>query len=182
MLRSIAGTSYSSAGSPKSCLPNYTSFVEKFLSDRFAESELMSGKSLLSRCDIIHSLAGITVVTRTRQAPCHCAALLPTLSSASRRHQGRPGRPIPSVATWSLATTPKSLPAGTVRRVLEQQNRTTPLGRRNYAIMLLLARLGLRAGEVVRLNLEDIGWENGVIRIRQEREPLDAASATKRRR
>jgi integrase len=75
---------------------------------------------------------------------------------------------IPSVANWSLATTPKSLPAGTVQRVLEQQNQTTPLGRRNYAIMLLLARLGLRAGEVVRLNLEDIDWENGVIRIRRK--------------
>jgi len=50
------------------------------------------------------------------------------------------------------------LAAETVQRVLEQQNRTTPLGRRNYAIMLLLARLGLRAGEVVRLNLEDIDW------------------------
>lgn len=75
---------------------------------------------------------------------------------------------IPSVATWSLATTPKSLPVGTVQRVLDQQNRTTPLGRRNYVIMLMLARLGLRAGEVVRLNLEDIDWENGVIRIRRK--------------
>lgn len=128
----------------------------------------MSGGSLLNRCDIIHNLAGITAVTRTRQAARHGAAFLPALSFASRRHHGRPGGCIPSVATWSLATTPKSLPAGTVQRVLEQQNRTTPLGRRNYAILLLLARLGLRAGEVVRLNLEDIDWENGVIRIRRK--------------
>ena len=40
---------------------------------------------------------------------------------------------------------------------MQRCDRSTPLGRRNYAILLLLARLGLRAGEVVRLNLEDIG-------------------------
>ena len=38
------------------------------------------------------------------------------------------------------------------------------MGRRDYAILLLLARLGLRAGEVVRLNLEDIDWENATSR------------------
>jgi integrase len=46
-----------------------------------------------------------------------------------------------------------------------QQDRKTSLGRRNYAILLLLARLGLRAGEVVRLNLEDLDWEQGIVRV-----------------
>jgi site-specific recombinase XerD len=72
---------------------------------------------------------------------------------------------VPTVARWSLSSLPKHLPAVQVRRVLRHCDRSTPLGRRNYAILLLLARLGLRAGEVVRLNLEDIDWENGLITV-----------------
>jgi site-specific recombinase XerD len=72
---------------------------------------------------------------------------------------------VPAVARWSLSSLPKYLPAAQVRQVLHHCNRSTPLGRRNYAILLLLARLGLRAGEVVRLNLEDVDWENGLITV-----------------
>jgi site-specific recombinase XerD len=72
---------------------------------------------------------------------------------------------VPSVARWSLSTLPKHLSAVQVRQVLRHCGRSTPLGRRNYAILLLLARLGLRAGEVARLNLEDIDWENGLITV-----------------
>ena len=72
------------------------------------------------------------------------------------------------VASWSFSAIPKSLPPGTVQRVLAGHDRSTPVGRRNYAILLLLARLGLRAGEVVGLNLEDLDWDNGLIRIRRK--------------
>ncbi len=72
---------------------------------------------------------------------------------------------VPTVARWSLSTLPKHLSAAQVRQVLRHCDRSTPLGRRNYAILLLLARLGLRAGEVVRLNLEDIDWENARITV-----------------
>lgn len=72
---------------------------------------------------------------------------------------------VPTVARWSLSTLPKHLSAAQVRQVLGHCGRSTPLGRRNYAILLLLARLGLRAGEVARLNLEDIDWENGLITV-----------------
>ena len=50
--------------------------------------------------------------------------------------------------------------------MLDCSERNTAVGRRNYAILLLLARLGLRACEVVALNLEDIDWENARITIR----------------
>src|SRR5450631_3624168 len=52
---------------------------------------------------------------------------------------------VPSVACWSLSTVPKFLPAGTVQRVLSQCERKTADGKRNYAGLLMLARLGLRA-------------------------------------
>jgi site-specific recombinase XerD len=73
---------------------------------------------------------------------------------------------VPKVARWKLAVLPKHLPADQVQRVLKACNRRTALGRRNYAILLLLARLGLRAGEVIRLQLDDIDWEHDCLLVR----------------
>jgi site-specific recombinase XerD len=73
---------------------------------------------------------------------------------------------VPKVASWSLPTLPKHLSVGQVRQLLRHCKRSTPLGRRNYAILLLLARLGLRSGEVVGLNLEDLDWDNLRITVR----------------
>jgi site-specific recombinase XerC len=68
---------------------------------------------------------------------------------------------VPSVAAWSLSSVPKFLPAGSVQQVLDHCERDTPEGRRNYAVLLLLARLGLGACEIVALSLDDIDWGNG---------------------
>ena len=73
---------------------------------------------------------------------------------------------IPSVPDYSFSTVPKFLPAGSVEKILRGADRSTPRGRRDHAILLLLARLGLRTCEVVRLELEDIDWEVGQITIR----------------
>ena len=73
---------------------------------------------------------------------------------------------VPAVPRWSLSTVPKHLPASEVKKLLASCDRRTALGRRNYAILLLLARLGLRAGEVINLHLDDIDWDNGHIAIR----------------
>jgi site-specific recombinase XerD len=68
---------------------------------------------------------------------------------------------VPTVASWSMAELPRALPADDVQRLLVHCDRHTALGRRNWAILLLLVRLGLRAGEVVGLALEDLDWEVG---------------------
>jgi len=73
---------------------------------------------------------------------------------------------VPAVAMWSLSTVPKFLPPGTVQRILAHCERKSSQGKRNYAVLLLLARLGLRACEAVALNLNDIDWETGRISIR----------------
>jgi site-specific recombinase XerD len=61
---------------------------------------------------------------------------------------------------------PKYLVPEEVERVIGGCDRKTSTGRRNYAILLLLARLGLRAGEVVALKLDDLDWRAGEINIR----------------
>src|SRR6516225_6705351 len=75
-------------------------------------------------------------------------------------------RPAPTISTWSLSGVPKFLRAEQIQRVLNCCDRNTAIGKRNYAILLLLARLGLRAGEVVTLTLDDINWEAGLITVR----------------
>lgn len=72
---------------------------------------------------------------------------------------------VPGVAGWRLAHLPKALSAEQVERLLASCDRGTPAGRRDYAILMLLARLGLRGGEVSALTLDDIDWECGEIVI-----------------
>jgi integrase/recombinase XerD len=86
---------------------------------------------------------------------------------------------VPSVAGWRLSGLPKALEPEQLRRLPASCDRRTPTGRRDYAIMLSLSRLGLRAGEVARLGLADIDWRRGEIGIvgkgsRAERLPLPA--------
>lgn len=72
---------------------------------------------------------------------------------------------VPAVACWSLSEIPKYLEANQVQRILDHCNRQTAVGLRDYAILLLLARLGLRASEVACLKLQDIDWEAGHITV-----------------
>jgi integrase len=86
---------------------------------------------------------------------------------------------VPSVAGWRLSSLPRALEPGQLRSLLAACDRRTPAGRRDYAILLLLSRLGLRAGEVARLGLDDIDWRRGEFAIsgkgnRAERLPLPA--------
>ncbi|MGH9627329.1 MAG: site-specific integrase [Bryobacteraceae bacterium] len=155
-------------GLSASCLSNYTSFVKEFLSSRFPDDNLSFSE--LCASDVTAFLqAGTARLARGR------AKLLVTALRSFLRYLLHRGRIevelagcVPSVAGWAFSEIPKCLPAGAVERLLEQHNRSTALGQRNYAILLLLARLGLRAGEVRGLNLQDIDWENGCITIRRK--------------
>jgi len=73
---------------------------------------------------------------------------------------------VPSIRRWKLASLPTYLSARQVQQVLDGCDRTTAIGRRDYAILLMLARLGLRAGEIVTLTLDDIGWRSGEMLVR----------------
>ena len=73
---------------------------------------------------------------------------------------------VPTVADWRLSGLPKYLEPEKVERLLQNCDQSTAIGQRDYAILLILARLGLRAGEIVAMTLDDIDWEAGVITIR----------------
>ena len=89
------------------------------------------------------------------------------------------GQMVPSVASWRLGGLPKALDPAQVAALLASCNQRTAAGRRDFAMLTLLARLGLRAGEVAALALEDIDWRAGEITVhgkgrRDERLPLPA--------
>jgi site-specific recombinase XerD len=84
---------------------------------------------------------------------------------------------IPVLAHWRLASLPRYLPEDDVERLIASCDLTSPVGMRDRAILLLLARLGLRAGDIVQLRLSDVDWKGAWIRVcgkgrRQTRLPL----------
>jgi site-specific recombinase XerD len=72
---------------------------------------------------------------------------------------------VPTVPNWSMTGIPRAISADDLRAVLQSCRRDTAAGCRDYAILLLLARLGLRAGEIVALTLESIDWELGSLTV-----------------
>jgi integrase/recombinase XerD len=84
---------------------------------------------------------------------------------------------IPTIARWRLASLPKYLSTEAVERVLASCDRTTRIGVRDRAVLLLLARLGLRAGDVAALKCRELDWAEGTVQVagksrRQARLPL----------
>jgi len=72
---------------------------------------------------------------------------------------------IPALAHWRLSSLPQYLQPEDVERVIAACDPCTPVGKRDHAILLLLARLGLRAGDIVQLHLGDIDWKAADIRV-----------------
>jgi site-specific recombinase XerD len=84
---------------------------------------------------------------------------------------------IPTIARWRLASLPRYLSAEAVERTIAGCDLTLPIGVRDRAVLLLLARLGLRAGDVTALKLSALDWQAGTVQVmgknrRQHRLPL----------
>jgi integrase/recombinase XerD len=83
---------------------------------------------------------------------------------ATGRCKAGPEYALPAYASRKLSSIPKFLVSEDVDRVLASCS-TNKTGLRDKAVILLLSRLGLRGGDVVRLRLTDIDWENGKIKV-----------------
>jgi site-specific recombinase XerD len=84
---------------------------------------------------------------------------------------------VPTIPHWKVTAIPRSLKDHEVESLLRGCDRTTRVGKRDYAALCLLARLGLRAGEVAAMTLDDIDWRAGELTVRgkggtRERLPL----------
>jgi site-specific recombinase XerD len=72
---------------------------------------------------------------------------------------------VPTLAMWRLSALPRYLPAADIERVIAACDRETAVGLRDRAAILLLARLGLRAGDIRQMELADIDWTHASIRV-----------------
>lgn len=145
---------------------NYVPFIRSFLEDRFGH-----GRVTLSRL-----CAGDVVRFVQRQAPrLHLkrAKLMTTALRSFLRYARYLGEvtldlaaSVPIVANWSMTSIPRAISADHVRQLLASIDQRTAMGRRDYAVLLLLARLGLRSSEVTLLELDDIDWKAGRLYVR----------------
>lgn len=90
---------------------------------------------------------------------------------------------VPVVAHWRLAALPRYLPPGDIERLIDSCKPSSPTGKRERTIPLLLARLGLRASNIVHMRLQDIDWKGAWLHVagkgrRQTRLPLSQEVAS----
>ena len=143
----------------------YARWADKFLSSRFR------GRPIRLRALKGRDLTVFVQRSASRCSRARMIHLVAALRSFCRflRYRGQGDADlesaVPPVACWSLADLPKRLSADEVEKVLAACDRQMALGRRDFAILLLLARLGLRAGEALALTLDDIDWDSGTIAI-----------------
>jgi len=167
----------SERGLARSTVVGYLAMMRRFLTEHF-ESRPLRLQDL--RPQDLHRfvLGEARRVSRT-----HARTTVTTLRSFLRflRQRGAIDTNLAAalfgVSCWRWAHIPKSLPPEQVERLLRSCDRHTASGQRDYAMLLLLARLGLRGGEVLALTLDDLDWERGELLVRgkgqrHERLPL----------
>lgn len=145
---------------------NYADVMRRFLSHRFRNGKVrLNDLHAEAVTDfVLHDTAG-----RGRRSAQLMATVLRSFLSFLFQH-GRIttnlAAAVPTVAGWRLSELPRFLESEQVEKVLRSCDRRRKVGKRDYAILLLLARLGLRAGEVAQLTLEDINWRTGELLVR----------------
>jgi len=158
----------------------YSPFIRDFLGDRVA-----SGTSIVPCAFDAPMIRGFLLDRSVGRSSEYARLLATSLRSFSRFLFLRGLTPldlslaVPPVRTFRPSRLPSILTPDEVELALAAVDRSTASGRRDHAILLLLARLGLRAGEVVALELDEIGWRAGEILVRGkgrvlERMPLPA--------
>jgi integrase/recombinase XerD len=144
----------------------YLTFVSDFLMEYFGAGPV--DLSRLSAADVTGFVRSRAVNIQSKRVQLLTTALRSFLRFL--RYRGDTDKDlaacVPPVANWKLSTIPRALPPDQVKRVLASVDRKTSVGRRDYAILLVLARLGLRASEIRMLTLEDLDWQEGLITVR----------------
>jgi site-specific recombinase XerD len=139
--------------------------AREFLASRFPR-----GRIQLSRLKPEDTVRFVTDIaarcqrSTAQQAACSVRSLLRFLRMNGLCGEGLV-RAVPWVPHWRLANLPESMAEEQLRRILDSFNRSTATGRRDYSMALCMVDLALRVSEVVEIDLEDIDWRNGVVRI-----------------
>jgi len=143
----------------------YLPFAEQFLTERFASGSVELGK--LCAADVVGFIRRQS--SRLSPARAKCATIAMRSFMRYLRLRGDVvfdlAAAVPTVPNWSMTAIPRAMAPDHLQAVLDGCRRDTAVGRRDYAILLLLARLGLRAGEIVSLTLGSIDWDRGCLTV-----------------
>ncbi|SAL86396.1 integrase family protein [Caballeronia arvi] len=143
----------------------YVPFAEQFLINRFGTGAIRL--STLNAADVISSIR--EQASRLGPARARCATIALRSFMRFLKYRGDIkldlAAAVPAVPNWSMTAIPRAMPSEHVNAVLASCRRDTSTSRRNYAILLLLARLGLRSSEIVQLTLDCIDWERGSLTV-----------------
>jgi integrase/recombinase XerD len=144
---------------------NYVPFIRSFLHDRFADQPATFSR--LCAADVVSFVERQAPHLHTKRAKLMTCALRSFLNYACYRGEVvlDLAAAVPVVADWSMQSIPRAISADQVQQLLASIDRDTAMGRRDYAILLLLARLGLRSSEVAFLELNDIDWRAATLRF-----------------
>ncbi|MFZ0788802.1 MAG: tyrosine-type recombinase/integrase, partial [Chromatiaceae bacterium] len=144
---------------------NYLPFVRELLTQRFGSSEVQLSE--LRASDVVGFVQRRAHQLHIKRAKLMATALRSFLQYA--RYRGDLtldlAAAIPPVANWSMTSIPRAIADDQAHALLASVDRSTAMGCRDYAILLLLARLGLRSSEVAFLELDDIAWTAGSLRV-----------------
>ncbi len=145
-------------------LANYLPFVRSLLQHRFASGPVTL--SSLSADAVVRFVQRKAPDLHPKRAKVMASALRSFLRYACYLGETSPEliAAVPVVANWCRPQIPRGIAADQVTALLASIDRSSALGRRDYAMLLLLARLGLRASEIQSLELDDINWINGTLR------------------
>ncbi len=150
----------------RATIVNYVPFIRGFLTDRFGAGPVRLSR--LSADDVVRFVQRQASQLHLKRTKLLTSALRSFLRYA--RYRGEVtldlAAAVPVVANWSMPSIPRAIGADHVRQLLASIDRCTAIGRRDYAILLLLARLGLRSGEVAFFELDDIDWDAGQVNVR----------------
>jgi site-specific recombinase XerD len=156
----------SERGLRQATIKNYLAEIRKFLLHRFQTDHVLLGE--LSPDDVTGFVLRRARVVCAHRAQVVAGSLRSFLRFLYERgHIGTDlAAAVPAVANRRFLGLPKFLPPEQIESLLETCDGMTLTGRRDYAILLLLARLGLRAGEVAHMAFDDLDWDAGEIVIR----------------
>jgi len=145
---------------------NYTPVARSFLSERFPKGAVQCKQ--ITAADITAFVQRQATLVTSKRAPLVVTALRSFLRYLFYRGIVAVDLAacVPTIATWSLSKVPRFLAREQIQKILASCDKETAIGKRDYALLLLLARLGLRAGEVVALTLDDFDWEAGLVMVR----------------
>ncbi|HEV2036974.1 MAG TPA: site-specific integrase [Candidatus Eremiobacteraceae bacterium] len=150
----------------RATIVNYVPFIRDFLQERFGDGQV--NLSRLRARDVVRFVRRQALRLHMKRAKLMTSALRSFLQYT--RYRGEVtldlAAAVPVVANWSMTSVPRAIAADQVRQLLASVDQSTPMGRRDYAIVLLLARLGLRSGEAASLELDDIDWTAGLLSVR----------------